>query len=233
MDTALQFSGGKDSLACLYLCREHWDRILVCWLNTGAAYPEVVEYMRGWAARLPNFLEIKSDQPAQIARNGYPSSVVPLDQSPFGRTAVKGAGQVRIQSYFHCCAENVWIPMHQEMHRRGIKRIIRGQRRDEQRTGIVTNGYIDEHGIEYVLPIEDWTSERVFQYLRSVDADLPPYYAEGERTSRDCWDCTAYLDENAERINRLPAERRAVVRGRLAEILGAVDREAETIRSLI
>jgi 3'-phosphoadenosine 5'-phosphosulfate sulfotransferase (PAPS reductase)/FAD synthetase len=232
MDTALQFSGGKDSLACLYLHRDRWDEILVCWVNTGAAYPEVVEYMRGWAARLPHFLEIASDQQAQIERNGYPSEVVPLNYSPFGRAHVKGVGALKIQSYFGCCAENIWFPMQAEMHRRGIRKIIRGQRRQERRTGIVTNGYIDTQGIEYVLPIENWTEQQVFDYLREVGAELPPYYAT-ERTSRDCWDCTAYLDENVERIRNLPPAKRAVVTQRLSAIHSAIEREAELMRGLI
>jgi phosphoadenosine phosphosulfate reductase len=48
MRTALQFSGGKDSLACLHLYREQWPDLLVMWLNTGAVYPEMMDYMDGW-----------------------------------------------------------------------------------------------------------------------------------------------------------------------------------------
>lgn len=33
----LFFSGGKDSLTCLLLLRPYWDRLTVCWINTGAA----------------------------------------------------------------------------------------------------------------------------------------------------------------------------------------------------
>jgi PP-loop superfamily ATP-utilizing enzyme len=37
----LFFSGGKDSLACLHLLREYWDRVLVVWANPGEALPEL------------------------------------------------------------------------------------------------------------------------------------------------------------------------------------------------
>ena len=44
---ALQFSGGKDSLAVLYLCKEWWNKITVVWLNTGSAFPETIAQMEG------------------------------------------------------------------------------------------------------------------------------------------------------------------------------------------
>ena len=43
---ALQVSGGRDSIACLYLMRPYWDRVTVYWLDTGAAYPETVSLMQ-------------------------------------------------------------------------------------------------------------------------------------------------------------------------------------------
>lgn len=231
IDTALQFSGGKDSLACLYLYQQEWDEILVCWTNTGAAYPETVEYMRKWAERLPHFLEIKTNQPEQIARNGYPTEVVPLNYTPIGRSIVKGAEAFRVQPHFACCSENIWLPMHTEMKRRGIKRIIRGQRRDERRTAPIENGHVDADGIEYVFPLEDWTEQQVFAYLEEVGAEIPPYYAT-EKTSRDCWDCTAYLDENIERIRNLPDEKRAEVKRRLGVIEAAVESELKLLREI-
>ena len=73
MDTALLFSGGKDSLACLYLYRDVWDRLPVIWVNTGAAYPEMIEYMEGWKRRRPHFIEVKTKR---TARFGNPEDQV-------------------------------------------------------------------------------------------------------------------------------------------------------------
>ena len=42
----LSFSGGKDSLACLHLCRPYRDKLTVAWVNTGAAFPHIVEFVR-------------------------------------------------------------------------------------------------------------------------------------------------------------------------------------------
>lgn len=231
MKTCLQFSGGKDSLACLYLFREQWDEILVAWVNTGAAYPSTVEYMARWAERLPHFLEIKTNQPAQIEENGYPADVVPMRSTPLGRLAFKGEAH-EIQSLFACCHANLWYPMQAAMKERGIDTIIRGQRREEGRTAPITNGYIDQSGFQYILPIEDWSCDQVFDYLRSVDADMPDYY-ETERTSRDCWDCTAYADENKERVLALPDEMRALVLARMKIIRDAVAAEMQPLNTIL
>ena len=40
---ALELSGGKDSVACLYLLRHQLHKITVYWLNTGDAYPETLD----------------------------------------------------------------------------------------------------------------------------------------------------------------------------------------------
>lgn len=224
MKTALQFSGGKDSLACLYLYREQWETLYVLWVNTGAAYPDVVEYMDGWRRRLPNFIEIKSDQPAQIKANGYPADVVPVRYTLLGQR-LGMAPPFLIQDWGGCCGANIWQPMYDTVKRLGIERLIRGQRADEKRKGPLLNGQVVE-GIEVVHPLEDWTAGQVFAYLKEVKAYIPPYY-DTEQTSRDCWDCTAYLDENRERIANLAPERRELVRRRLRLIHNAVEKESQ------
>jgi hypothetical protein len=62
----------------------------------------------------------------------------------------------------------------------------------------------------------------VFEFLKDEGAYIPDYYFKGEKTGRDCWDCTAYLDENKARIANLPADRRAIVCGRIEKIRDAI-----------
>ncbi len=230
MNTALHFSGGKDSLACLYLLRERWNDMLVCWVNSGASYPEVIHYMAAWRTRLPHFLEIKSNQPEQIRRRGYPSDVVPLRFTALGRDVFQEGGAL-IQSAQECCAENMWLPMQQAMREHGITRIVRGQRLSDRRSSPIRNGHVDADGVEYLFPIESWTRADVDAYLKEVGAEVPAYYGR-EQTSRDCWDCTAYLDENVARIQNLPLERRKLVNERLNFIGRAIAAELKPLVEL-
>jgi phosphoadenosine phosphosulfate reductase len=218
--TVLQFSGGKDSLACLYLYREEWETLRVVWVNTGAAYAEMIEYMEMWNRRLPHFIEVKSDQPGNIAAHGLPADVVPMNSTAFARQFMQTDGPL-IQPYTACCAANIWLPMQNAIMEIGATRIIRGQRADDKRRAPVRNGDVVD-GVEYILPLETWSESDVFAFLHEVDAIMPPGYAQGEKTGRDCWDCTAYLDENQRRIANLPDDRRAVVCGRISAIETAI-----------
>lgn len=212
----LQFSGGKDSLACLYLLRDEWATLPVVWLNTGAAYPETVTYMMRWKEILPNFIEIKSDQPAQVVKNGYPSDVTVVNNTSFGRQFISSDGPL-VQSYLNCCAENIWLPLFHAIDAMGATEIVRGQRKSDARQSFIRHGDII-NGKKYNFPIYDWSDEQVFDYLQTIGAEIPEGYKYGEKTGRDCWDCTAYLDENAQRIRNLPAVKRQIVLKRLEEI---------------
>ena len=219
--TALLFSGGKDSLACLYLAREQWDELDVVWLNTGAADEETLEYMARWRDRLPRFFEIRTDQPGDLRENGWPADVVPVNSTRFGKMIAGDDGSPLIQSYLNCCANNIWIPLHQWLVDNGYTRAITGQRAADARKSIATHGTI-ANGVTYLMPIEGWSDDQVWSYLREVGADLAPGYARGELTGRDCWDCTAYLRENAKRIANLPQDKWREVERRIQAIEDAV-----------
>lgn len=72
----LGFSGGKDSLVVLHLCREYRDRIDVCWVNTGSMFPHMREFVRK-AAEGFNFVELRTDVEAWREKYGEPADVVP------------------------------------------------------------------------------------------------------------------------------------------------------------
>ena len=223
IDTAIQFSGGKDSLACLYLYRERWDTTYVVWLDTGAAYPEMVEYMEKWKQRLPHFIHVKSDQPSNVRERGWPVDVLPVENTLVGRMITGNDGPL-MQSYLDCCAVNIWVPLYNACKKLGIKYLVKGQRGDDRRKSLAVDGQVVD-GIQYVMPIQGWTEEQVFQYLKDVEADMPPGYGMGEKTGRDCWNCTAYLDDNRKRIYNLPEDKRAEMLRRLAIIDGSIEKQ--------
>ena len=225
-DTILQFSGGKDSLACLYLYKNSWHDLTVVFINTGAAYPEILSLMDEVKKVVPHFLEVKSDQPQQINDQGYPSDIVPLRYTRMGRLMGLKSNFL-LQDYTNCCADNIWRPMLRAIRNIGAKTIIRGQRISESRTSPIHNGDTID-GIKYILPIEYWTDKEVLQYLKKMNVPIPSYY-ETEKTSRDCWSCTAYLDENKQRILNLPNDKKALVLSRLAQIKTAINDEMRNL----
>jgi 3'-phosphoadenosine 5'-phosphosulfate sulfotransferase (PAPS reductase)/FAD synthetase len=221
LTTALQFSGGKDSLACLYLLRPHWQELLVVWADAGAAYPETVELMEQVRAMVPHFLVVRSDVHADIKAHGYPSDIVPSRHTAIGKVSRTDVEGPTLRAWAECCARNVWVPMHQALKARGITTIIRGQRDAEAYKAPVRDGDMVD-GITYRMPIQTWSEEEVRAYLTEVGA-LPAHYAD-TTTSLDCWVCTAYLDEKRDQVAYLKEkhpELHAIVRGRLAQILRA------------
>jgi 3'-phosphoadenosine 5'-phosphosulfate sulfotransferase (PAPS reductase)/FAD synthetase len=228
IDTALHYSGGKDSRAILHMYKDRLKEILVVWVDTNAPYPEVRAEMQGMSRKVPHFLIVKSDQPKQIAEHGYPSDIVPVIHSRLGRAFRKS--DIKIQSTFECCADNLWRPMADAMKMLGIKKIIRGQRdSDEFQNPLFKHGMVLD-GIECVAPLQDWTESEVFDYLEEHGIELPSYY-NSEKTGRDCWNCTGYLHHNVQRIKNLPPEQYDEVIKRLRYIDDAIYAAAPQLES--
>jgi phosphoadenosine phosphosulfate reductase len=195
----LEFSGGKDSLACLYLLRNYLNKIAVLWLNTGDAAPETVEQMEGIKAWVPNFLEVRSNVVSFIKRNGYPSDVLSVWDTPFGNICRRDRSQVNLA--IACCAANLWAPMHDIVKTYGFTLVIRGQRRAEEITSPIVSGHIED-GVEYLFPIEDWSEADVKDYLDALKVPLPANYGYFN-SSMDCMHCTGYLSENYGKLQYL------------------------------
>jgi phosphoadenosine phosphosulfate reductase len=190
----LAFSGGKDSLACWYLYKD--QNPIVFWANTGKAYPETVDLVNKIKNEAVEFIEVVSDQKGQIAAFGLPSDIVPVDNT-FDGMQLTGKKPVMVQSYLNCCYENKAKPLMEAAKKRGITQMIRGQRLDESHKSTAKHGSIVD-GIMFIQPIETWSKEQVFAFLRT-QGELPEHYAI-EHSSLDCYDCTAYLNHSADRV---------------------------------
>jgi phosphoadenosine phosphosulfate reductase len=197
----MQFSGGRDALACLYLLREHWDRMVVMWCDTGDALPETHEQMAQVAAMVSTFMTVKGNQPAQIERWGLPADVVSVWGTPLGKIMRVNSVMSAVQTPFACCEENIWRPLDRACKSLGATVIVRGQRNDEGTKGPIRSGHI-QNGVKYVFPLEEWTEGQVNAYLQSMGVPLPKHYGYFN-SSLDCGHCTAFLSENAGKMRYL------------------------------
>lgn len=196
-NVALMLSGGKDSTAALIACRPYWPQITVYWSNPGAALPETIEQMRKVAQLVPNFREVRSDVLADIEANGWPVDVVPHAMTPTGRMTAGTTGPI-VRDRINCCYNNLMYPAYNRAVEDGCTLIVRGERQEEtNHNRSVHSGFVDERGVEHLLPVYSWTTAQVMQYLRDNAPDLiHPAYAEGASGNPDCYCCTAFWDEN-------------------------------------
>ncbi len=188
---ALQFSGGKDSLACLYLMRPHWDRLTVYWCDTGDAYPETVSLIARVRNMVPSFARVEGRQPRVIEQFGIPTDILPASSTPIGVT-VAGKG-VLMQDRYSCCLRSNMLPMQERMIEDSITLIIRGQKNADRQKGPLRSGDVDA-GIEFLFPIEDWDDRKVMNYLREQDAPIPRFY-EMLKDAPDCMTCSAWWEK--------------------------------------
>lgn len=194
----LQLSAGKDSAAVLWLLRPYWDLLDVVWCNQGRPYPETEKYMLSIAEMVPNFKMIMGNSPLWIKKNGHPVDILPMESTSIGQKFTR-QDNPKLSFYWDCCNANMWYPMEQFVKQEGYTGVIRGQRNDEFLQGVVRDGSVID-GIEYSLPIANWTAEQVLEYLGDM---VPASYKRGLTSSLDCMNCTAYLRETAGRLSDL------------------------------
>ena len=216
---ALQLSGGKDSLVCLYLMKPYWDDLTVYWCNTGDAFPETVSLMGRIRAEVPHFVEIEGRQPEMIAMYGIPTDILPASATPMG---IAGAGGgVPMQDRYTCCLRSFMLPMHERMIEDGITLIIRGQKNADRLKGPLRSGQVDG-GIEYLFPIEDWDSRKVLAFLRDNHLPVPRFY-EMLTSAPDCMTCSAWWEEGfAKYMKRYHHDQYQEVQSRMSTIKQAV-----------
>jgi 3'-phosphoadenosine 5'-phosphosulfate sulfotransferase (PAPS reductase)/FAD synthetase len=187
----LQFSGGKDSTALLYLARPHLARIRVLYVDTGAAFPHVKRHVVETCERLGARLTIvHSHVREHIDAHGMPADVVPVEATAEMAPFLKAPAPVRLQSYLNCCAANLWLPMHEAVKASGARIVLRGSKLADARVGVPDRFMAG--GIEYRSPLWDWSDADVMAYLAAEGATLPEHYSEIP-DSLDCWLCTAHM----------------------------------------
>jgi phosphoadenosine phosphosulfate reductase len=192
----IQFSGGKASLAVLYLCRPILDRATVYFGDTGIVYPHMVEFVHRTCAKLGAKLKVISP-PMPIekwqAERGLPSDLLPIEAT-WEMAALKGPNHSpqKLQTIFSCCGHMLWMPIHNAMIEDGIQVIIRGSKASDHHV-TTPDRHVDERGVLYSNPIWKWTDDEVFAFLKKVGAEIPDHYTV-TNNSFDCILCTAFLN---------------------------------------
>jgi 3'-phosphoadenosine 5'-phosphosulfate sulfotransferase (PAPS reductase)/FAD synthetase len=199
----LQFSGGLDSLACLELLKDK-PGLIVLTASTDGAYPERDEYLKMVASYYPGLIFKECYADRHLERFGQPVDVVPIKFTTIGH--IVQLSPVKYQPHFECCNRSLWLPMMQATAALGATVVYKGQRSEDSFKAPIQDGHFED-GILYRMPIQDWSRERVRDFVKARCPELIPPYYEKEKTSRDCWDCTAYLHENLDRIRNLPRDR--------------------------
>jgi len=189
---ALQLSGGKDSLACLYLLRPLVEQGLpVYWTHTGDTIPEtlaVIQQVRAW---IPDFRVIQADVIGWKQMHGMPSDVTTAQSSWMGRQY--GMSDTALVGRFECCWHNLMLPMHERMLADGIELVVRGTKLAD--TGRVPANGSTEH-YDVLLPLLDWSHAQVFEYLESVGAPRSAVYDHFKSISApECLHCSAWWDD--------------------------------------
>lgn len=189
---ALQFSGGKDSLALLHLARPYLDKITVFFADTGGVYPHVVKFIHRTCAEMgANLVVVKPDMNVfdYTEKFGLPSDIVPVDVSPEMVRILPEKPKQMLQSPLTCCGNMLWTPTFNAIRERGIMLVLRGSKACDPHV-TVPPGFKDEEGREYSSPLWDWSDEQVMAYL--ADKEMPEQYP-AIKDSMDCWACTAHM----------------------------------------
>lgn len=229
---ALWLSGGKDSVACLYLHEADLPNIDVIWANTGKYLPEHLAWMKKLRALCPKWHEVRTDRDAQNADQGLPADVVPVRATAFGQQ-FSGPTKIKVQSYAACCYANISGPLWMKTKELGCDTVICGQREEEGHKAPRRDGDVID-GVTFLHPIEGWTKRDVMDYLGS--RIVPPEFYALEHSSLDCFDCTAYLAQSEDRAAYLkknhPQHHRILVH-RLRVLTAALDADLKPMRRIL
>jgi phosphoadenosine phosphosulfate reductase len=163
MRTALQFSGGKDSLALLMHMRALWPFLTVIHVDSGDLPLSARMMIEKLRLSVPHFKTIKADSLGYRAKHGDPTG----------------------RDWTRCCNENIWMPMNTALHEMGFKQVIRGSKACDPHIHVVYPGEVVE-GMLYTFPLWHWSDKDVEDYLGPM---LPDAYRNGSVGMPDCATC--------------------------------------------
>lgn len=218
---ALQFSGGKDSLALLHMMQPYWGDLTVYYCNSGDSFPETDALIEVVKTIVPHFVEVKGRKAQTEQRFGWPSDLLTSSSTSLGQAL--GDTGPRLIDRFTCCFHTLMEPMHERMLADGVEVILRGQRNSDRLQNPVRSGEVIGP-FTIVYPIADFTEQQVFEYLTEHGIPIPPFYQDGMTSGGDCLHCSAWLEHGqAKYLKKHHPQAAKVVFQRLEEIKKAAD----------
>lgn len=163
MRTALQFSGGKDSLALLFHLEALLPMLDVVILDTGDLTEAAKKNIGIALSMTKNVTFITGNSKRTRQNNGEPTS----------------------SNWIQCCAESIWLPMANFIKEKGYRQVMRGTKRcDPYIHGVFPGDVIDN--TLYTMPLWHWSDDDVKRYLQDK---LPAEYLAGAEGMPDCVSC--------------------------------------------
>lgn len=187
----MQFSGGKDSTALMYLLQG--QDVTAFFGDTGAVYPHVVDHVHETCQRLNvDLITVRPEESVleYTKRVGLPSDIVPIETMDEMQPLLAEKSPVKLQSYMKCCTAMLFAPMERAIKASGITVVCRGSKASDRRVGV--GPWHVEDGITYFSPLWNWSDAEVMGYLGKLEVELPKHYGTVP-DSLDCWCCTAHL----------------------------------------
>lgn len=192
MSTALLYSGGKDSSACLELLRPNWPELLVVSWRPKDMHADVADRLERVAAVVPHFVSVFSYPESWIAEHGYPSNIVPVPSCSAGRR-LGFEPSVRISPWTDCCAANFWGPIYSQLRALGVTQVITGVKACDGPHGSATEPGKRWGPFTFHAPVWEWSDADVEAYLVDKEFGMLPRYTAGCLGSTACRFCTANI----------------------------------------
>jgi 3'-phosphoadenosine 5'-phosphosulfate sulfotransferase (PAPS reductase)/FAD synthetase len=226
---ALQFSGGRDSLATLFFLRDYWPLMTVYHTDTGDQFPETKEVVEKVKALVPHFVTIDGTLKETEERYGIPSDLLPT-QSNTAIGRMHSGSKLKLIDRYECCYQSLMRPMHERMKADGITLIIRGQRDSDYVNPPMRSNQVDD-GMEAFYPLQDWSDIQVDDYLNSIDVKPARFYQEGMDTTPECMSCSAWWDDKrAAYLKKHHPKEYGVYKIKIESILYALKPSLENLR---
>ncbi|MBM4344418.1 MAG: phosphoadenylyl-sulfate reductase [Deltaproteobacteria bacterium] len=178
-DAAISFSGAED-VALLGLCRDAGVSLRVFCLDTGRLHPETYLFLETCRGHFGAPIEVYFPEPAAVQR----------------LVTDKGLFSFRTDGHKECCSVRKVEPLRRALA--GAPAWITGQRRDQSpdtRADVpvvqldeVFGGH-DGRALVKFNPLANWTSAKVWKYIRAAELPYNPLHERGF-VSIGCEPCT-------------------------------------------